>query len=478
MVLVIGWRQKAMLPLQRANTLRVRFALWVAGLLFAALLGFGVFVYVWLGNSLHSAFDDALQNSAAQAVAAVNIEHGVLSLSDGVPEASALPALRERQLTLRIIDPSGRVLQAVGPYRDLPVRPVDIANTAGEQLRFTTITPPGERDPVRFYTAPIVEDARVLGLVQVGQSLDTVQDTLNRLFEALLIGVPLLVVVAAVGGYLLAAHALAPIDAMTRTAQRISAADLHARLGLPPTNDEVGRLAATFDGMLARLEGAFERERRFTADASHELRTPLAAMQAILGVTRTQRRTPVEYEQALDDLHAETDRLRGLVEDLLHLARNGRNANEHSEQVDLSTMLNDVAESLAPLAEAKGITLKAHTAPGLVIHGDSDDLIRLWLNLLDNAVKYTERGTILLLAKADGRDLRVEVQDTGIGIAPEHLPRVFERFYRVDTARSSAGSGLGLALAQEIVHAHGGTITITSTPSIGSTVFVTLPRMA
>ncbi|MEJ5198835.1 MAG: HAMP domain-containing sensor histidine kinase, partial [Anaerolineae bacterium] len=235
------------------------------------------------------------------------------------------------------------------------------------------------------------------------------------------------------------------------------------------------RLAATFDDMLGRLDEAFRRERQFTADASHELRTPLAAMQAILSVTCGQRRTPEDYEAALADLADETDRLRGLVEDLLQLARGEGTSVTARAPVDLSTLLADITDSLRPLAEAKGLTLICDVPPGLRLLGDGDALIRLFVNLLDNAIKYTERGRIVVTGRAETDRLRVTVADTGIGIPAEHLPHIFKRFYRVDPARTAAGAGLGLALALEIARRHGGTITVDSTPGVGSTFTVFLP---
>ena len=185
--------------------------------------------------------------------------------------------------------------------------------------------------------------------------------------------------VAGGSGYFLAARALAPIDNITRTAGQISAKDLSARLKLPKSEDEVGRLAATFDSMLARLEDAFQRERQFTADASHELRTPLAAMQTIIGSTLGQQRTPAAYEQALRDLNHEAKQMRTLTEGLLHLARNDAPQQPTKfEDVDLALLLKDMVESLRPLAEEKGIALVDELPDeALTLHGDSDGLIRL-----------------------------------------------------------------------------------------------------
>ncbi|HMN29936.1 MAG TPA: ATP-binding protein, partial [Caldilineaceae bacterium] len=258
----------------------------------------------------------------------------------------------------------------------------------------------------------------------------------------------------------------------------LSASDLSTRLNLSSTEDEVGRLAATFDSMRVRLDEAFQRERQFTADASHELRTPLAAMQTIISSTLARQRTPAEYEHALIDLGQETEQMRLLTEGLLHLARTDA-ARQYTkfEAVDLSILLKDVADSLRPLAEEKGLELIDLVADeGLTLLGDSDGLIRLFVNLLDNAIKYTAQGSISLTAQRQDEDwLAVIVSDTGVGIAPEHLPHLFDRFYRVDEARSTEGIGLGLAIALDIARAHGGDITVESTVGQGTTFCVHLP---
>jgi heavy metal sensor kinase len=455
----------------------VRFALWVAGLLGAALALFGAFVYFSLAQGLARSLDDSLRLSALQAIAAVNIENGQINLSDSLPErGSVTEELRARGLTIRIFDTRGHILQAFGPYRDLLLDPASLAAALRQDATLTTLTDPRENDPLRTYTAAIVENGQVIGVLQVLESLSGVQEALDRLLQALLLGGPLLALAAAFGGYLLVRRALAPIDQMTRTARRISAENLSRRLNLAATNDEVGRLAATFDDMLARLDEAFRRERQFTADASHELRTPLAAMQAILSVTREKRRAPADYELALADLAEEADRLRGLVEDLLRLARGETQPVAPRAKADLSTLLHDVTDSLRPLAEAKGLALTCDVPAGLSLMGDSDALIRLFVNLLDNAVKYTERGGIAVTGRAETHGLRVTVADTGIGIPTEHLPHVFDRFYRVDKARAARGTGLGLAIALEIARAHGGTITVDSTPGAGTAFTVSLPK--
>jgi len=292
---------------------------------------------------------------------------------------------------------------------------------------------------------------------------------------ALLLGGGLLSLLAGFAGYFLAARALAPIDNITLAARRISTDDLSARLNLPDTGDEVSRLAATFDDMLVRIESGFQREHQFTADASHELRTPLAAMQAILSVMREGRRPVAEYRQALNDLAEETDRMRVLVGDLLRLARGENGLKLQLESVDLPILLSDVADSLRPLAAAKNLELTCDLQAGLFTSGDTDQLIRLFVNLIDNAIKYTEKGVITVSAERTEQNIRVSIADTGIGIPPQHLAHIFERFYRVETARSTGGAGLGLAIVQQIAHAHGGEITVESVPNAGTIFTIQLP---
>jgi heavy metal sensor kinase len=359
------------------------------------------------------------------------------------------------------------------------LQPVATFTEALQPGRFSTMRDPQTEDKIRIYAVQIITDRGVEGFVQIARNLNDVDRTLRLLFITLLVSGPLLILIAGVAGYFLAARALQPIAEITETARAISAQDLSARLQLPATEDEVGRLATTFDSMLARLEDAFRRERQFTADASHELRTPLAAMQMIISATLTRRRSTDDYEQALGDLGHEVERLRTLTEGLLQLARGDlKRAVTKAEEVDLTLLLKDVIDSLQPLAEEKGLRIIDQTPDAdLLIHGDSDTLIRLFVNLVDNAIKYTEQGAITVTAaSAADQQVHVTISDTGMGIAPAHLPQIFERFYRVDQSRSKEGAGLGLAIAREVTQAHGGTLSVTSELGQGTTFTVQLPK--
>jgi heavy metal sensor kinase len=462
--------------MKQLRTVRVRFALWTAGWLLAVLVLLDALVYFSFARGLGQAVDNALRLTAAQLVLDFEADEdsgqvSLVNLVEDIPDV-----VLQEQFSMRILDLAGQPVEVYGPYQDLP-QPHRAFISSDQPGTFTSFDDPTTRHPVRVYTVALVRDNQVIGTLQVAQNLLNVQQVLSQLWSILLISGPVIVIIAGVGGYVLAARALAPIDQITRTARRISGEDLSARLNLPPTDDEVGRLAATLDTMLGRLENAFQRERQFTADASHELRTPLTTIQTILSTTLARRRTPTEYDQALSDLVEETDRMKQLTEELLFLARNDLSQPAPYESMDLSTLLQDVTDSLQPLAEDKGLKLSCEVPEKVTLTGDSDGLVRLFVNLLENAIKFTEEGHITV-----GLDLRgdkfieVTVADTGIGIAPEHLRYIFERFYRVDQSRATLGTGLGLAIALNVAEAHGGTIKVESEVGLGTVLTVQMAR--
>jgi signal transduction histidine kinase len=245
------------------------------------------------------------------------------------------------------------------------------------------------------------------------------------------------------------------VDQITRAAQTIGVNDLSQRLNLDLPDDELGRLARTFDAMIARLDEAFYRQQRFTADASHELRTPLTIIKGDLSLALARRRDAEYYHQILVEVDEEVDQMGRLVERLLALARaDAEGLALQRQATDLSASLADLVEQTRPLAEARGLDLIAQIAPGLTATVDPDAVTQVVLNLLDNAIKYTPSGRVRLKAHRtapDGDEVRIAVSDSGPGIPAEHLPHIFDRFYRVDRARSRelGGAGLGLSIARE-----------------------------
>jgi heavy metal sensor kinase len=272
---------------------------------------------------------------------------------------------------------------------------------------------------------------------------------------------------------------------MTRAAEHIAAGDLSERVPEPSQMDELGRLAATFNDMIARLQAAFERQKQFTSDASHELRTPLAVMRGDIEITMRRERSTDEYKRVLTSNLEEIMRLSRLVEDLLMLARGDTGRIElRCEPVDLNDLCRRMAEYITPLADQRDQTLiyepprGAETAP-VVVSADMLRIKQLLLNLLDNAIKYTERrGRIVLGLKTEEKVAIITVADTGRGIPPEDLPHIFERFFRrsANTAdRTAAGFGLGLSIVKWIVDSHGGRIEAKSEVGKGTEFTVRLP---
>jgi two-component system, OmpR family, heavy metal sensor histidine kinase CusS len=311
---------------------------------------------------------------------------------------------------------------------------------------------------------------------RVAGSLTADDHELNELLGSFLVLGPLALLAAIGGGYLLARRALAAIDRMTREAHEISAHRLNRRLVVSNPHDELGRLATTLNGMIARLEKSFADMQQFTADAAHELRTPVTVMRNETEVTLRAARTPEEYRASLEGLLEECERLTRLADQLLYLCREdaGMTRSQHAE-VQLDQIATEVADHMRALAQEKRIALALNKIDSCTVIGEPNGLRRLVFNLLDNAIKYTPDGgqVGVRLSRTNGH-VELVVADTGVGIPAEHVPHVCNRFYRVDSSRQAGGTGLGLAICRAIVESHNGQINVVSAPNAGTTVTVTL----
>jgi two-component system, OmpR family, heavy metal sensor histidine kinase CusS len=318
-------------------------------------------------------------------------------------------------------------------------------------------------------------------IVQVAAPLAQNDQELGELLTVLWLAGLLALGSALVGGYLLARSALAPVDRMTAEAGTITAVRLDRRLQVGRHGDELDRLAMTLNMMIARLERSFEEIRRFTADAAHELRTPLAVIHNAAEVALSTPREAEQYRRFLEDILEEEERIKRLAEQLLFLCREDARLTPGVRQpIGLDTIVRQAAEPMGVLAAAGGVSLKTDDMSPCWVSGDPDSLRRLLFNLLDNAIKYTcQGGEIEVRCREHERFVKLTISDTGVGIPPEHIPHIFERFYRVDPARSreAGGTGLGLAICRAIVEAHGGTIELESSEGSGTKVVVSLPRL-
>jgi heavy metal sensor kinase len=327
----------------------------------------------------------------------------------------------------------------------------------------------------RVAAHPILSQGKVAAVVLVGHDLEEVDEVLGRLALVMLALLPLALASAGIGGWALAGRALAPVDQITRAAAEISERDLSRRLPVG-AEDELGRLATTFNALITRLQRAFERQRQFTADASHELRTPLAIIRAITSQKLLRTRDPADYERALSQIDEAAAYMTRLAQQLLVLARaDAGQVLLERERLDLTELLEHI---VAQVAEASGRPAPIRAAGAVYVEGDPLRLTELFLHLIENATKYTPPdGIIEVMVERAAANAHVVVRDSGAGIPPEHLPHIFERFYRVDKARAreEGGAGLGLAIGRWIAEAHGGSILAESEPGRGTTMIVTLP---
>lgn len=451
-----------------------RLTIWYTLSLGLILLLFSVFLYVQVRRSLIAQVDAALNLAASQALIGVSEIEGQLAFQTGAQNPEALHKLQD-DFIIYLIDHDGEIVEILSTDDERP-----LFSDQPEGFK----THDNEDEPWRVYRQPFQFES-ASGWIQAAQELDPVMTTLSNLQIQIIWGLPLALLLAGIGGYVMAAHSLRPIDHITQTAQAITATDLAQRLHYQGPADEVGRLAQTFDTMLDRLQTAFVRERRFTGDAAHELRTPLAALKGRLGVTLSQLRSPAVYQETLQDMEGQVDRLIRLSNDLLFMARLDQSQFQlQRERIALADLLGAVGDQIRPLADTKHITLDENIPDGLTVSGDLDLLIRLFLNLLDNAIKYTvENGRIIIAAQQTGTKASIVITDTGPGIPAEHLPHLFERFYRVEEDRGrhsqnhhKGGAGLGLAIAYEIARTHGGIITVRSELGKGTSFIVQLPQ--
>ena len=312
------------------------------------------------------------------------------------------------------------------------------------------------------------------------QRLDSIVAALHTARQVFFLALPVVILAAGIGGYLLATRSLAPLGWMAEQARRITERSLDTRLDIGAANEELAALSASFNELLARLDRSFDIMRRFVADASHELRTPLSAIRGEADVALALDRSPAEYKESLAIIQDEARRISRLVEDLLNLAR--ADAGKVQLQVRdfyLNDVLEDCCRSVRTRAAAKNVAIQCICGEDVQFRGDEELLRRLVLNLLDNAIRYTpDGGGIEVALDAEPGRLVLRVSDTGVGIPAEAAPHVFERFYRVDQARSrqDGGFGLGLAIVKWIAEAHDGTVELDSTPGAGSTFTVLLHR--
>jgi heavy metal sensor kinase len=457
--------------MSRSISIGMKLTVWYAACMAGALCALGVLAFLSMRHSIHTTVDEELKDRMNAVQQAVDRSLRVGNIEILRRELDEDSELRPESDMLQVWNDQGTLI-----YQSRSLK-LNGLPAPGTMSRASTMSIGGV--PTRVLQSSLAVNER-LYTVQVAARMEEFYKALRHFLRRLLIFAPLALLVASALGYWISRRALAPVDHITRAVQRISAHNLSARLTVVRSGDELQRLTETLNQMLERIEEALDRTSRFSADASHELRTPLTVMRTRAELALRRPRTAIENHKTLEQLHVELVRASELLDNLLLLAR----ADSGAEQLciapaNIDDALKDVLAQVSPLAGERGISLR----PALPDHpiwiaGDRQLLKRLFLILIDNAVKYTPvSGQVSIALTTRDSMVTVSVMDTGIGIADNDLPHIFDRFYRADKARSGplGGAGLGLSIGRWIAEAHGGSIHVESRLGEGSTFKVSLP---
>ncbi len=462
------------------GTLRSRVTTWYVGLLATALLVFGAALYFGAQSYLKTELQHSLSGEATAIVAnflSDEEEKGASWMSGEIVEAYA-PEHSGR--FIRITRQDGTILYESGNSRDPYIDVQKISNPGfGEATEAFRVDAKSGTRGLLVYTLPYTSSSGRRYLIETGAPLAPISRVLSSLLKLLLLITPLILIAAAFGGHFLMTRPLRPLVVLTEQAEQIGTHELGERLPVIATGDELERLSLSLNRMISRLEDALNHNRRFSADVSHELRTPLTILRGELEQVVQRPSLSPSVREAIGSSLEEIDRMAKIVENLLAIARLDSGTDMMNRQcVDLSLLARWTVDQLHVLAEEKQITMHNIEAGPALVLADSARVKQVLVNLLDNAIKYTPHsGQIEVSVITSQRVAVIEVSDTGIGIPPESLPNVFDRFYRSDKARSreSGGTGLGLSIVQAICNAHEGSVTIRSSEGVGTTVRLELP---
>lgn len=453
---------------------RVRLTLWYLAVFTVIFGSLGVFLVINLRSTLETNADESLE--LTYRAVQDRLEAGG-TLTDILHEAVIPGESGQPEVIGQVLGAGGLVIESSGQSAVAePVVGDDVLAVVASVGHWHGRLRLSGRDHADTVIVVRTDDHPAEFLV-LAQTLGPVSEAVRRLVWLLVVAAPVALGIAVVGGWAVARRGLKPVDTMTRAAAAIDAANPHQRLAVPPTNDEVSRLAATLNDMIDRLGRALDAERRFTADASHELRTPLGVLEAELDVAIRSSRTPPAAKDVLLSMQDEVTGLGRIVNNLLLLSRSeavGMPLDRRSD--DVLDVALAVTARLGARAASRGVELTVGGGPALAAI-DRELLTQALTNLVDNALTHTDRGGSVTVTVTDGEHATVSIADTGAGIPADEMPRIFDRFHRVDRSRDRdrGGAGLGLEITRRIIEAHGGRIGVASEFGRGSTFTIDLP---
>ena len=466
------------------KSIRSRLTAWYVTLLAIILILFSVLLNYFLAKRLHESVDNSLTVSATVVATSATMRLG----NSPLPGLNQLFEQFMNQGNLnkfyRIYDGSGNVGSRSKNISasQFPLSQGAYADALEGKNSYETFTVGGQQ-PIRVITMPILFEGKLINLVQVGTSLEAVQETLRNLKIFLFTAVPSVLILAALFLRFMARRALKPISRIIDTAREIGQGqELSKRIPVLKIKDELGQLALTFNEMMNRLENSFAQMRQFSSDASHELRTPLTVLKGQNELILSKQRKPEEYQEVISSNLEEINYMSKVLEDLFVLSKSDENqVNLDYKPVDLRALVEEVCKHAEILAEEKNIKIIIAFLEPIEIKGDEVRLRQMVWNVLQNGIKYTQQGGELKISLQNEGDFALlTIQDTGIGIPEEDLPLIFNRFYRVDKARTrdEGGSGLGLSICRQIAEAHKGKIEVESKLGVGTRFKIRLPNSA
>lgn len=461
-------------------TIRTKLTLWYTSLLGLSLAVSGIFLYIAVERAMMLAVDNRLNFLGETMTKTVIKPHATLILPEN------FDVLMEKFFGLKTSGNYIQIMDGFGNIRSksttlglfhLPLSGRALRNAVENKATYETIDYVG-RQPLRVITYPVMANNRLKSIIQIGTSVESIQNALDSIVSIFYSITPIVVILATIGGLILASKALSPVNEITMLARKIEAENLNERIATFGTGDEIDKLAETFNEMIARLETSFKSIKQFTSDASHELRTPLAILKGETEVALKNCSSMQGFRGVLKSNLEEIERMSQIVNNLLTIAKTDINIEPEFEDIRLHEIINEKFRQTRHIADEKEIELKLLKNEEIIVKGDPLQIRQLILNLIENAIKYThEKGSVAIsLEKYEGNAL-IKVSDTGVGIAKEDMPHIFDRFYRVDKgrARTEGGTGLGLSICRQIAASHGGRIEVESEVGKGSTFMVYIP---
>ena len=483
------------------KSIRFKMTIVYMAIMALTLSAFSVVLYQYVNRSLHENMDTLLRSKAEGIVYAIgtyweaerlgpnrygakvdesqgDIKFGTIA-ERWVQNRSKDPKLLD--IIVQIYDPNGTVVASSKSTQGIASISDDsfLSVLDGKSL-FDTLTPSfPTRKVVKFrvFVTPAIKNGQVEYVVQVASPLTPIQTTLDTMKVALMILFPMTVFLTGMMGAFLAKMTLRPVDNMIKTIHAITVENMKLKLRLPGTRDEIEKLAQTFNDMLERLDGAFTSQKRLFEDLSHDLKTPLTIIKGEFEVVLKKIRSQEEYESILRSSLEEVNKIIALADNLLMLASfEAQNIIPARTELDLNLLIQGTVNRIRKLSDEKSVELSLAQDDGIILMGDERHLKQMFLNLLDNAVKYTPaRGRVAVSVRKTNTEALIKIEDTGLGIAENKIGHIFDRFYRVDSSRTEQGFGLGLSIVKSVVDSHNGKIEVTSSPGRGTAFTITLP---